>query len=155
MTRQIIRALCFCAAIAATVVGLASCGEAPTLEIVESRDSVSVSWEASMVPPAPGDSGAPLPYTAFDSPPKVLRRVEPVISDSLLAAARDSTVLVKVRVDTAGQPTEVEGLQGDWRLIPSACEAVEQWLFAPAECRGIPVWLDIVVRVEFGRSVPE
>ncbi len=155
MTEQGVRVLCFCAAITATVVGLASCGEAPTLEIVESRDSVSEPPQASMVLLAPGDSGTPHPYIAYDSPPKVLRRVEPAVSDSLLAAARDSTVLVKVRVDTAGQPTEVEGLQGDWRLIPYACEAVEQWLFAPAKCRGIPVWLDIVVRVEFGRSVPE
>jgi hypothetical protein len=155
MTRQRVRVLCFCAAIAATVVGLVSCGEAPTLETEESGDSVFVSWEASMVPPAPGDSGKSHPYTAFDSPPKLLHRAEPAISDSLLLVLRDSTVLVQVRVDTAGHPTEVEGLRGDSLLIPYACEAVERWLFEPAKCRGIPVPLDIVVRVEFGRSAPE
>ncbi len=155
MTGQGARALCFCATVTAIAVGLVSCGEAPPLETEESRDSVFVSWEASMVPPVPGGSGESRPYTAFDSPPKLLRRGEPAISDSLLLAVRDSTVLVQVRVDTAGHPTEVKGLRGDSRLIPYACEAVEQWLFAPAKCRGIPIPLNIVVRVEFGRRPPD
>ena len=149
-TRAFIVHLVVCVIIA--VSSLASCGEVPTLETEQSGDSVFVSWEASMVPPAPGDSGTPRPYIAFDSPPKVLRRAELAISDSLLLVLRDSTVLVQVRVDAAGHPTEVEGLRGDSLLIPYACEAVEQWLFAPATCQGIPIPLDIVVRVEFGRS---
>jgi len=155
MTRHEIRALCVCATVTAMAVGLVSCGEAPTLETVESRDSVSVSWEASMLPPVPGDSGTPRAFIAFDSPPKLLHREEPEISDSLLSAVRGSTVLVQVRVDTTGRPTEVEGVRGDSLLIPYACEAVERWLFAPAECRGIPIPLYIVVRVEFGRDLPD
>ena len=155
MTRHGVRTLCFCAAVTAMAVGLVSCREAPALETDESKDSVSSAWQVSVLPPPSGDSETAHPYVAYDSSPEVLHRVEPVIPDSLLSAVQDSTVFVKVRVDTAGRPTEVEGLRGDSLLLPYACEAVERWSFVPAKCRGIPIYLDIVVRVEFGQSLPE
>jgi len=155
------QSLCAVTALVLGIGALASCesGEAEPREGSSLESAESRPIHELLAPPGPGaDSsgtrGKKGPLVAFDEPPKVLKRVEPSVPDSLLEGSAKTEVLVSVLVDTAGRPTNPEGVRGDARLFPYACEAASQWRFKPAVCRGIPIPLEIVLKFEIERSLP-
>jgi outer membrane biosynthesis protein TonB len=75
--------------------------------------------------------------------------VEPVVSDSLLAAASDTVVLVQVALDESGKVTGTVPVRGDTLLFPAAEQAVRLWEFTPAIMDTAPVAVRIVVPVRF------
>lgn len=86
---------------------------------------------------------------AFAEPPMATKIVEPVVSDSLLAAATDTVVLVQIALDESGKVTGTIPVRGDTLLFPAAEQAVLLWEFTPAIMDTAPVAVRIVVPVRF------
>jgi len=91
----------------------------------------------------------------FDQPPMLLEYVEPVVADSLVAAVVDSTVLIRVSLDTTGAVVHAEVISGDSLLRPAAVAAVEAWTWSPGYGGWEPVPVTFVVPVRFYPSRPD
>jgi hypothetical protein len=90
----------------------------------------------------------------FDQPPMLLKYVEPVVADSLVAAAVDSTVLMFVSLDTTGAVVRTEVISGDSLLRSAAVAAVEAWAWSPGYGGWHPVSVTFAVPVRFYPSRP-
>jgi TonB family protein len=116
------------------------------------------------VPGTPRLEGAPLavdPELPAPTPPRMVKQA-PVQAPSRLRAGQPNpfrqagpSVLLRVKLDAAGQPetiTILEGVPGPWGYNEAAIEAVRRSTYAPATREGRPVPGTLDVRVNFPRT---
>lgn len=97
----------------------------------------------------PASDGRPRFFTVFDRPPVVVREVHPVYPELARQAELEGTVVLKVGIDETGRVKEARVLASVPGLDQAALDAVYQWEFQPAEQRGVPVPVWIVVPIRF------
>jgi TonB family protein len=97
----------------------------------------------------PGDQQKVPDYVLVDSQPEVRKRVEPVYPREALGKNVEGKVWVKMLVDTAGRPVEVEILKSENAYFDQATiTAARQWLFTPAmkDKKPVAVWITLPFR---------
>jgi len=88
--------------------------------------------------------------TAFDVPPKVIKSVDPVVSDDARENGISGVVVVHVFIDEKGHVTRAAVLRGVGHgLDEAAVAAVKKYVFKPATMDGKPVACDIAIDVHF------
>ncbi len=98
------------------------------------------------LPPAPTRTEY---FTAYDTPPQVIRQVPPEYPELAKMSELEGVVMVQIGVDEFGNVQEARVLQGIEGLNDAAIEAVMQWKFTPAKQRDVPVPVRIVVPIRF------
>lgn len=97
----------------------------------------------------PGKSeGKPEENAGAASPPRMIKSVDAKYPAEAKNAHEEGVVIVKVRIDTTGQPT-VLGVEGPEVFWKSAKTAVERYRFEPAMKDGQPVEATVNVEVNF------
>jgi protein TonB len=85
-----------------------------------------------------------------NTPPRVIRKVEPVYSDEGRKGKVEGTVVLKVTVGTDGRAIDIQVMKPlGAGLDQSAIDAVEKWLFKPGTRDGEPVAVYATVEVPF------
>ena len=97
------------------------------------------------------DGVEPPVFYAFDSPPKLTRRVEPEYPAAARAQGLSGTVIVNANVDEHGRIMRVWVVQSTApeMLIQAAIDAVYQFEFSPGSERGIPVKCTVAIPFTF------
>jgi len=95
-----------------------------------------------------------LPLAAQDkpvnTPPRVLRKVEPEYSEEARKKKIEGTVVLQVVVSTNGRATDVKVMKPlDAGLDRNAIDAVQKYLFQPGTRNGEPVAVYATVEVPF------
>jgi protein TonB len=98
------------------------------------------------LPPAPTRTEF---FTAYDTPPQVIRQVPPEYPELAKMSELEGVVMVQIGVDEFGNVVEARVLQGIEGLNQAAIDAVMQWKFTPAKQRDVPVPVRIVVPIRF------
>ena len=113
---------------------------------------------ASAVAGAPGGAGeaalegsAPEAYYAFDSPPKVVRRIVPEYPAAAKSGAAEGTVVLNANVDERGRVIRVWVVQATAPeiLIQAATDAMYRFEFTPGSSHGNPVKCTVAVPFNF------
>jgi TonB family protein len=81
-----------------------------------------------------------------DVQPAVIKRVEPVYPHDALAKGTEGKVWLKILVDTAGHPSQVEVLKSENQYFDQASiTAAKQWIFSPAlkDSKPVAVWITL------------
>jgi TonB family protein len=85
-----------------------------------------------------------------DVQPTVIKRVEPVYPRDALAKGAEGKMWLKILVDTAGHPAQVEVLKSENEYFDQASiTAARQWLFTPALKNNKPVAVWITLPFKF------
>jgi TonB family protein len=102
-------------------------------------------------PPPPAPSPAPAPVRTAQTPPSVLRRVNPVYTEEARRAGIQGSVAFRVRVNAEGVPEKVDLVRGiEPTLDARAAQAVALWRFSPATAAdGAPVPWTGIVQVDY------
>ncbi len=79
----------------------------------------------------------------------ILHQVEPVYPDFARHARIQGPVVLRLTVDTQGQPTLVEVLEGHPAFHQAALQAARQWRFEPAQVDGRPVTATFKLTLNF------
>jgi len=98
------------------------------------------------LPPAPTRTEF---FTAYDTPPQVVRQIPPEYPELAKMSELEGVVMVQIGVDEFGNVVEARVLQGTEGLNQAAIDAVMQWKFTPARQRDVPVPVRIVVPIRF------
>jgi serine/threonine-protein kinase len=106
---------------------------------------------AKLEPPPPPPAPAPAPVRTAQTPPSVLRRVNPVYTEEARRAGIQGSVAFRVRVNTEGVPEKVDLVRGlEPALDARAAQAVALWRFSPATAAdGAPVPWTGIVQVDY------
>jgi len=98
-----------------------------------------------------GSEDGPPVYYAFDSAPRVLRRVEPSYSETAKAQDAQGTVVLNANIDERGRVLRVWVVESTAPeiLIQAATDALYQFEFAPGSQQGIPVRCTVAVPFRF------
>jgi hypothetical protein len=83
------------------------------------------------------------------SPPKVIRRLEPIASDTLRRQDRRVIATVEAVVNERGIPTQVCFISGDMEWGAALANAVRNWTFEPAMSDGKPIAVRFSVTSSF------
>ncbi len=111
-------------------------------------------------PPAPpaqptgtgpaGDAGtASSPVSLSGDSVRILHSVTPMYPPLAKMAHLEGQVVVRMTIDTAGIPTEVEAVSGKEVFTQPALQAARQWRFAPATQDGQPVAATFLLTLNF------
>lgn len=100
-----------------------------------------------------GESGPPVFY-AFDSPPRVTRRVYPEYAASARAQGAKGTVVVNANVDEHGRIMRAWIAQASAPevLVQAALDAVYKFEFLPGSAHGFPVRCTVAIPFSFSLS---
>jgi periplasmic protein TonB len=98
---------------------------------------------------AAGERVAPVPVGGDIRPPTRIRNVSPVYPELARHARIQGVVVVRCVIDSSGQVAQVEVLSGPALLAEAAAGAVRQWLYRPTLLNGIPVAVEMEVRLQF------
>ncbi|MGH7495291.1 MAG: energy transducer TonB [bacterium] len=107
-------------------------------------DSLIVSDEGLLF----GDEEPPIDaFIPYQTPPAIVKRVEPVYPELARKAGMQGRVFVKILIDKEGKVKRAVVIQGPEILHEAAVSAVVQWVFKPAiqHDRPIAVWMVIPV----------
>ena len=125
----------------------------------EAEISADVSEEATIAPtefnpfapPVIPSRPEPEAFYAFDSPPEVLRAVEPRYPDRAMEAEAEGEVLVEVIIDENGRVVSAKVIDSDTIdvLENAALEAAYKFLFKPARQGDVPVKCRVVIPFRF------
>ncbi|MBN2565704.1 MAG: TonB family protein [Candidatus Eisenbacteria bacterium] len=88
-------------------------------------------------------------FLAFDDPPVLVRRVEPLYPDLARQAELEGTVGVMIVVNERGDVERAEVVGSIPGLDEAALAAVLQWKFEPARQRNVPVRVRIFQPIRF------
>ncbi|HEY7728947.1 MAG TPA: TonB family protein [Candidatus Eisenbacteria bacterium] len=136
---------------------------------VRSEQIETVSTRASGAPPTPdaapglrsgmpgggtaggADEEAPPVFYAYDTPPRVVRRVEPEYPLAARIAGAQGTVVVNANVDTSGRILRawVARATAPETLVEAALDAVYQFEFLPGKQGTIPVTCTVAIPFRF------
>jgi protein TonB len=105
-------------------------------------------------PPVVPSRPEPDAFYAFDSPPEVLRAVEPKYPDRAREAEAEGEVLVEVIIDENGRVISAKVIESDTigALEEAAVEAAYKFLFRPARQGDVPVKCRVVIPFRFTLS---
>lgn len=97
-----------------------------------------------------GESGPPVFY-AFDSPPRITRRVYPEYAASARAQGAEGTVVVNANVDERGHIMRawIAQARAPEALVRAALDAVYQFEFQPGSAHGFPVKCTVAIPFSF------
>jgi TonB family protein len=103
------------------------------------------------VPPVIPSNPEPDAFQAFDSPPELLREVEPKYPESAREAEAEGDVLVEVIIDENGRVVSARVIDSDTigALENAAVEAAYKFLFKPARQGDVPVKCRVVIPFRF------
>jgi len=106
------------------------------------------------VPPVIPTRPEPEAFQAFDSPPELLREVEPKYPESARDAEAEGDVLVEVTIDENGRVVSARVMDSDTieALENAALEAAYKFLFKPARQGDVPVRCRVVIPFRFTLS---
>jgi periplasmic protein TonB len=133
------------------------------LVLMSAGSSIGCAAAPAMIPaPAPGETaevpGAPggqaaapgggEARAAYDQPPEVLSKVDPVYPVIAREAGVGGTVVVEALVGTDGRAGETRIMKSIPMLDAEAVKAVQQWRFKPATLKGqsVSAWLQCPVQ---------
>jgi protein TonB len=88
-------------------------------------------------------------FVAFDDPPVLVRRVEPIYPDLARQAELEGTVGLMIVVNELGEVERAEVVRSVPGLDEAAASAVLQWRFEPARQRDVPVRVKVYQAVSF------
>ncbi len=98
--------------------------------------------------PVPDEQTPPTDFVAFDQPPEIVKRVNPVYPDTARKSGLEGVVWLKIWVDHKGQTREVLVTESSDPIFnQSAIGAAKQFVFVPAMKEGKPV--DVWVTLPF------
>jgi len=105
-------------------------------------------------PPVIPSNPEPEAFQAFDSPPELLRAVEPKYPDRAREAEAEGDVLVEVIIDENGRVVSAKVIESDTigALENAAVEAAYKFLFKPARQGDVPVKCRVVIPFRFTLS---
>jgi protein TonB len=105
-------------------------------------------------PPVIPSRPVPDAFYAFDSPPEVLRSVEPKYPNRAREAEAEGDVLVEVIIDENGRVISAKVIDSDTigALEDAAIEAAYKFLFKPARQGDVPVKCRVVIPFSFSLS---
>ncbi len=103
------------------------------------------------VPPVIPSKPEPEAFQAFDSPPELLKEVEPKYPESARDAEAEGDVLVEVIIDENGRVISARVIDSDTigALENAAVEAAYKFLFKPARQGDVPVKCRVVIPFRF------
>ncbi|HEX7961026.1 MAG TPA: energy transducer TonB [Terriglobales bacterium] len=97
---------------------------------------------------ASGVLATPMPKNT--KPPRIVSQVDPDYSEVARASSISGTVLVRIQVDSAGEPRNPQIIAPiGFGLDDKAIEAIQQWRFAPAKRNGEPVPVLVNIEMNF------
>jgi protein TonB len=131
----------------------------PMQEVVYSLPAPDViSIEVDTITPPAVTAAISQPSSQFVVPPLVesveyVRAPAPVYPRESSRRHERGTVLLRVLVDTAGRPAQIqiERSSGHTRLDDAAREAVQKAVFRPHEVNGVPQAAQVLIPIEFMR----
>jgi TonB family protein len=95
------------------------------------------------------------PAQKLQTPPSVISKSDPALSDEARRAHVQSTVGLSVAINTDGTPEQIRVVSGaGFGLDESPVESVQQWRFKPGSVNGAPVKVRAGVEVNF-RLLPK
>ncbi|MBN1503868.1 MAG: TonB family protein [Candidatus Eisenbacteria bacterium] len=102
-------------------------------------------------PPVIPSRPEPEAFYAFDSPPEVLRSVEPEYPERAREAEAEGDVLVEVTIDENGRVISARVIASDTiaALEEAALDAAYEYLFKPARQADVPVKCRVVIPFSF------
>jgi hypothetical protein len=71
--------------------------------------------------------------------PKAIKRVEPIVPESLRKSVSHASITIHVLIDQEGVVRDAWYVAGDPRLAKTTTEAALQWRFTPAMLDGKPI----------------
>jgi len=102
-------------------------------------------------PVIPSRPEAPEVFYAYDSPPELIRSVQPEYPDMAREAEAEGSVQVEVTIDETGRVIGARVIESDTiqSLNNAALKAAREFLFKPAKQRDVPVKCRIVIPFRF------
>jgi len=88
-------------------------------------------------------------FIPFQTPPAIIKRVQPVYPELARKAGVQGKVFVKALIDKKGQVKKVVPLQGPEIFYEAAIAAVQQWVFKPAISQDQPVAVWMAIPINF------
>ncbi|QGY41738.1 TonB family protein [Pseudodesulfovibrio cashew] len=109
--------------------------------------------------PAPGLAGPGIGkpgLPAFDKPPQLLTRLDPIYPLAARRSGTEGQVLVRVKVDESGHVIEADVIESEPAGVfdAAALHAIRGWRFSPAEKQGQPVAVIIDIPIRFTLDKP-
>jgi protein TonB len=109
-------------------------------------DSLVVSDEGLLF----GDEEPPMDaFIPYQTPPAVIKRVDPVYPELARKAGMQGKVFVKILIDKEGKVKRTVIMQGPEIFHEAASSAVMQWIFKPAIQHDRPIMVWMVIPVNF------
>lgn len=109
-------------------------------------DSLVVSEEGLLF----GEEEPPMDaFIPYQTPPVVIKRVEPVYPELARKAGMQGKVFVKILIDKEGKIKRAVVMQGPEIFHEAATTAVMQWVFKPAIQHDRPIMVWMVIPVNF------
>ena len=98
-----------------------------------------------------GEPEGPPVFYAYDSPPRALKRFEPVYPPEARAQGLEGAVVVNLNIDERGRIMRawVAQAAAPEILIDAALEAAYHFEFVPGSQRGVPVKCTVAIPFEF------
>lgn len=96
----------------------------------------------------------------FDAPvatakEHLVKTVEPVYPPLAKLTKLQGTVVLEIRIDEAGEVSDVKVQSGPPLLVPAAVRAVKQWRYKPFTEDGKPVEAETTIEVPFSLGIPD
>lgn len=88
-------------------------------------------------------------FVPFQTPPEIIKRVQPVYPELARKAGVQGKVFVKALIDKQGKVKKVVPMQGPEIFYDAAVAAVEQWVFKPAISQDQPVAVWMAIPINF------
>ena len=82
----------------------------------------------------------------------IVSKVPPIYPDTARTARIQGTVVLKARINQAGEVESLSLISGHPLLAPAAMDAVKQWKYRPYLLNGKPVGVETQIQVNFTLS---
>lgn len=123
----------------------------PTLPTADhSHDAPAQTPSGPAQPAGPATTASPNgPVNLSGDSVRILHSVTPVYPPLAKMAHKQGQVVIRMTIDTAGNPTDVQAVSGEDIFKLPALQAARQWRFAPATQNGQPVPATFLLTLNF------
>ena len=98
---------------------------------------------------APEKEQRPIIVAGYMNGPILVYRVQPAYPEAAKFARLAGTVVLHGVIDSLGRITDLHAVFGPAALVPSAMQAVQQWLYIPLIIDGIPIPIRTTINVVY------